>query len=129
MARWDSVRLGPFRFVSESNEIVSPARWHGCPDYNECLRSAGRKSWPSFTCKGCDLMPMRGSSDWTVDDSGQKVSLIVFEHECMSDGDELSKDHPEAPDPRLMIDPPPRSSRRGKSRGNIRTSRKKGGKR
>jgi len=114
MGRWDNVRLGPFRLNLPSGEIVSPARWHGCPEYNGCLRTAGRRAWPSFTCKGCDVMPLPGSSDWTVDDSGTKVSLIVFEHESLTDGAGLTADHPEFPIPDSS--PAPKRSRRSKSR-------------
>jgi len=124
MKPWQRVKLGPFFYSGVPGEIVSPARWHGCPSYNDCLKKAGREAWPSFTCKGCDMMPRRGSEDWTVDDSGAKVSLIVFEHENLSDGSALPEDHPEHPGPEPAL--PDRVTERVYKKRKKRKKRRKG---
>lgn len=82
------VKIGPFLYEPAPGEIVSPARWYGCPSYDDCLRKADLEGWRSFSCKSkeerCDLMPMRGSQF-------KRSAEIVFEHEIFTD-DLLSKE-------------------------------------
>jgi hypothetical protein len=56
------LRQGPARL----NTLVDPDevarhRSLACPSYDDCLDSAFRLRWPSFTCHRCDLFPMAGA--------------------------------------------------------------------
>ncbi len=50
-------RPGPKLFEPPTDAVVVPPRAYDCPRYEECLLSAARKLWRSWTCKGCPLCP------------------------------------------------------------------------
>jgi hypothetical protein len=49
--------VGPARFEPPTDAVVVPPRTYDCERYEECLLTAARKLWRSWSCRGCARCP------------------------------------------------------------------------
>lgn len=52
--------IGPTRLTAPRGRLMRPVRHLRCERYQQCLLSAAKADWDSFTCSPCELCEVRG---------------------------------------------------------------------